>query len=393
MKYVPLILIGLLFSCNRNTEPSNTTRPDVTQIDTIACAPEYDTPLDSIIEKIDYVKLRSTENNPIGEVDALWITPDNIVVADYNLSKSIFIFDRLGRLQATISRLGRGPQEYLSIFDVVLTPDRQRVAVLDNHGKKILYYDLAGNFLFCKELPFYAIGMKYFDEENILMTTYGLGADDPGLASYPNNNDLLYWVDTTMRIRKSFMPNPFNKNFSCKIPLVKQFGPSRIYATLAYSDTVYRITPQGMIARYWIDLSPVGGVSNLGKEATDEKTSELIRTTIPIFMGELLESDRFIIFKPLDTPAILFSKKTSKCYYLNNGSSRVLNYHLASVDFAHEDRFITVVPAYQLCNVIKFKDSTNIELAEEIATGLTENDDPVLLFYTLKEPEADRQHK
>ena len=51
------------------------------------------------------------------------------------------------------------------------------------------------------------------------------------------------------------------------------------------------------------------------------------------------------------------------------------------------------MPAYQLCNVIKFKDSTNIELAEEIATGLTENDDPVLLFYTLKEPEADRQHK
>ena len=83
MKYFSLILIGLLFSCNRNTEPSNTTHPDVTRIDTIACAPEYDTPLDSIIEKIDYVKLRSTENNPIGEVDALWITPDNIVVADY----------------------------------------------------------------------------------------------------------------------------------------------------------------------------------------------------------------------------------------------------------------------------------------------------------------------
>lgn len=271
MKYFSLILIGLLFSCNRNTEPSNTTHPDVTQMDTIACAPEYDTPLDSIIEKIDYVKLRSTENNPVGEVDALWITPDNIVVADYNLSKSIFIFDRLGQLQATISRLGRGPQEYLSISDVTLTPDRQRVAVLDNHGKKILYYDLAGNFLFRKELPFYVIGMKYFDEENILMTTYGLGADDPGLASYPNNNNLLYWVDTTMRIRKSFMPNPFNKNFSCKIPLVKQFGPSRIYATLAYSDTVYRITPQGMIARYWIDLSPVGGSIQSGKRGNRRK--------------------------------------------------------------------------------------------------------------------------
>ena len=388
MKYFSFIIVYLLFSCSRNTEASNTALQNVDQMDTILCAREYNTLLDSIIEKIDYVKLRSTKNNPVGAIDALWVTPDHIVVADYNLSKSIFVFDRQGQLQATISRSGRGPQEYQSIFDVVLTPDQQRVAVLDNYGKKILYYDLAGHFLFQKNLPFYAISMKYFDDENILLATYGLGADDPGLASYPNNNDLLYCVDTTMRIRRSFMPNPFNKNFSSKIPIVKQFDPSRIYATLAYADTVYQITPQGMIARYWIDLRPVGGVSNLGKDGTNEKTSELIRASTPIFMGDFLENDHFIIFEPFNTQSILFFKETKRCYYLNSGSSRALNSHLASADFAYEDRFITVVPAFRLCNVIKFKDSTNRNLAEEIATGLTEDDDPVLLFYTLKEPDA-----
>lgn len=388
MKYFSLILIGLLFSCNRNTEPSNTTHPDVTRIDTIACAPEYDTPLDSIIEKIDYVKLRSTENNPIGEVDALWITPDNIVVADYNLSKSIFIFDRLGRLQATISRLGRGPQEYLSISDVTLTPDRQRVAVLDNHGKKILYYDLAGNFLFRKELPFYPLHMRYLDEENILLTTYGLEEKDPGLASYAHNKDLLYCMDTTMQIRKSFMPNQFSEELSswCS-PNIKQFDDGRVYATHVYSDTVYQVTPEGLIARYWIDLSPVGGVANFWHGLTKEKLMSMQEQTK--FGGEFLENDRFAFFRILGSePTILHSKKSGKNYYLSNRSFTVLGGYVRTVTFAYGDQFIKVVPAYRLSKVEEYVDQTYMDLAKEIATDLNEDDDPVLLFFTLKEPDT-----
>ena len=380
--FIAALLLG---SCNQNAEVTNLSSNYT--IDTIVSASTSDTPLDSIIAKIEYVKLKSTEEHPVGGIDNLLITPEHIIVADYNLAKSIFIFDRQGVIQTVISRHGRGPQEYLSIFDVVLTPDQKRIAVLDNYGKKILYFDLAGNFLFHKDTPFYPIFFKYLDDENMLMVTYGLGADDPGLVSYPHNNDLLYCTDTTMQIKKSFMPNQFSKEFgaSCT-PKVKQFN-SRVFASHIYSDTIYQVTPERMIPKYWIDLSPVDGIANFWKEMTPEKHETILNEIF--FNGDFLENDHFAIFRPFgDIPNILFSKETKKCYYLGKSSSSVLGIYVGSVRFAYKDQFITVVPAVELCGGPKIRnaDQKYQKLEEEIKTGLTENDDPVLLFYTLKEP-------
>ena len=394
MKYIYIIfafyIVSLFESCDKSTKMSEqNTVFDTSQMDTIICAKEYNTSLDSIIAKIEYVKLQSMENFPVGEIDNLLITPEHIIVADYNLAKSIFIFDRQGMIQTVICRHGRGPQEYLSIFDVVLTPDQKRIAVLDNYGKKILYFDLAGNFLFHKDTPFYPIFFKYLDDENMLMVTYGLGADDPGLVSYPYNNDLLYCVDTTMQIKKSFMPNQFSKEFgaSCT-PKVKQFNNNQVFASHIYSDTIYQVTPEGMIPKYWIDLSPVDGIANFWKEMTPEKHETILNEIF--FNGDFLENDHFAIFRPFgDIPNILFSKETKKCYYLGKCSSSVFGIYVGSVRFAYKDQFITVVPAFELCGGPKIRnaDQKYQKLEEEIKTGLTENDDPVLLFYTLKDPE------
>ena len=391
MKFYSFIIVGLLsISCGRTEKQTGrVTVQDVSHMDTIVCAPEEDTPLESIIEKIEYVKLRSTKNNPVGAIDALWVTEDHIIAADYNQSETIFVFDRQGQLQAAISRKGRGPQEYLSIMDVTLTPDRKRIAVLDNHGKKILYYDLSGNFLFRKELPFYPLRIRYLDEENILLTTYGLEEQDPGLASYPHNKDLLYCMDTTLQIRKSFMPNQFSRELSgwCS-PKVKQFDDDRVYATHVHSDTVYQVTPEGLIARYWIDLSPIGGVSNFWDGLTQEKHKSMLQQTK--FGGDFLENDRFAFFSILGSePTILYCKESGKCYYLSNRSFTVLGGYVRTVEFVYGDQFIKVVPAYQLSEAVEFVNRTYLDLAKEIATGLSEDDDPVLLFFTLKEPEVE----
>lgn len=380
------IVTLLLGSCNRNADITNSSSDY--SMDTIVCASTSDTPLDSIIAKIEYIKLKSTEEHPVGEIDNLLITPEHIIVADRHLAKSIFIFDRQGKIQTVISRHGRGPQEYLSIFDVVLTPDQKRIAVLDNYGKKILYFDLAGNFLFHKDTPFYPIFFKYLDDENMLMVTYGLGADDPGLVSYPHNNDLLYCTDTTMQIKKSFMPNQFSKEFgaSCT-PKVKQFN-SRVFASHIYSDTIYQVTPERMIPKYWIDLSPVDGIANFWKELTPEKQEDIINEVF--FNGEFLKNDHFAIFQPLgnNIPKILFSKETKKCYYLGKNSSTALGIYVGSVRFAYKDQFIAVVPAFRLYEDSKrrYVNQRYLKLIQEIGIGLAGNDDPVLLFYTLKEP-------
>ena len=88
--FISLFVFALYFgSCNRNADMSNRNAAmDSSQMDTIVCAGEDDTPLDSIIAKIEYVKLRSREDHPVGAIDNLMITPDHIIVADYNLSRT-----------------------------------------------------------------------------------------------------------------------------------------------------------------------------------------------------------------------------------------------------------------------------------------------------------------
>ena len=221
----------------------------------------------------------------------------------------------------------------------------------------------------------------------MLVVTYGLGADDPGLASYPHNRDLLYCVDTMMRIRKSFMPNQFSRELSsyCS-PNVRQFNNNRVYATHIYSDTVYQVTPEKMIPRYRIDLSPVDGIANFWEGLTPEKHKA--RMDKSFFTGNFFEDDRFAIFQLFGgVPLVLFSKETKRCYYLGKRSSTALGLYVGSVEFAYKDRFITVMPAYQLLHITdSFADQRYQKLAAEIAAGLTEDDDPVLLFYTLREP-------
>ena len=103
------IVTLLLGSCNRNADITNSSSDY--SMDTIVCATTSDTPLDSIIAKIEYIKLKSTEEHPVGEIDNLLITPEHIIVADRHLAKSIFIFDRQGMIQTVICRHGRGPAQ------------------------------------------------------------------------------------------------------------------------------------------------------------------------------------------------------------------------------------------------------------------------------------------
>ena len=152
--------------------------------------------------------------------------------------------------------------------------------------------------------------------------------------------------------------------------------------------TIYQVTPEGMIPKYWIDLSPVDGIANFWKEMTPEKHETILNEIF--FNGDFLENDHFAIFRPFgDIPNILFSKETKKCYYLGKSSSSVFGIYVGSVRFAYKDQFIAVVPAFRLHEDSKrrYVNQRHTKLMKEIGTGLMENDDPVFLFYTLKDPE------
>ena len=163
-------------ACGRHANQPNDTSSFA--IDTITVLEDNDTPVDSIIKSIEYVKLQSFENALIGKVSKIIVTEDHIVVADTWMAKAVFIFDRKGNAQAVISRLGRGPQEYTSLDDVAVTPDQKQIAVLDNGSTKLIYYDMDGKFIKRQEIPLRTMNMEFIDDRTMLYTTYGTSKRD-----------------------------------------------------------------------------------------------------------------------------------------------------------------------------------------------------------------------
>ena len=59
--------------------------------------------------------------------------------------------------------------------------------------------------------------------------------------------------------------------------------------------------------------------------------------------------------------------------------------YVLSAEFSDKNQFISVIPAFQFLTFCP--DVPGVELRNEIKEGLTDEDNPVLLFYTLKDPE------
>ena len=384
-----LVFVSLLLFCacgNKTDSPtSSMTSTDLSRMDRVEIKDQRKIMVDSIVEKINYVKLGKTGDVLIGKVTDLLITPDHIIVGDARQAKAVFIFDRAGNSQAVISRLGRGPQEYMDLSTIFLTPDQQTIGIVDNSMKKLLYFDLRGNFIKKQDLPFSCNGIEFLDDKKMMLVSDGWADKLPALETYPNKKDLLFFTDTTLQIQSSAIVNPFDVNKFYYAPVYKKKFDDRIYVGKALGDTIYQVTADEIFPRYWIDMTAVDGVANFGKDASNEKIAQMMNN-IPLFPGNLyVESDDYALFHISGMGRVLFNKHTKKCYNIEYVSQTALGMEVLSAEFSDKNQFISVIPAFQFLTFCP--DVPGVELRNEIKEGLTDEDNPVLLFYTLKDPE------
>ena len=331
-----------------------------------------------------------TDEVLIGQVTHLLFTPDHIIVGDARNANAIFVFDREGNTQTVINRLGRGPQEYQSIADVFLTPDKKTIGIADRAAKQVLYFDMDGNFKWKTSLPFYFNKIEWLDDETMILVSDGIHIDSsPVFESYPDKEDLLFFTDTTAQnIHSSAFANPFDVDIFHFRPLdVKRFD-DRIYASKAFGDTIYQVTKESIFPRYWIDMNGINGRANFGKDITGEKLYEFPNyTNFPNVYTESDDYALFILTKENKMFPVLFNKHKKNTYNLRDGAQSALGIHLLFTKFALDNRLVAIVPAFQFLAFCP--DVPGVELRNEIKEGLTDEDNPVLLFYTLKDPEVE----
>lgn len=99
--------------------------------------------LSNYIDSVQYIPLETNINSLIGSISRIAVTPNRIFVGD-RVANCVLVFDRQGKYINKINHQGRGPEEYLRLYDFDVVEKDSLIYFYV--GNKFQVYDYAGEY-------------------------------------------------------------------------------------------------------------------------------------------------------------------------------------------------------------------------------------------------------
>lgn len=208
-----------------------------------------------IFNTVRYIPLETNSESVIGEIKKIKVTEDYIFVSDFT-SASIIIFNRKGEYVNKLSKQGRGPDEYIDIYDFD-TDKNNNIYV--GGVNKMMVYSFSGKLLRSWRLPSHCHSFSLVNEEIVL--NFGMKSN----YKFENNYYKGIITDLYGNVLKYCMP--LNKVFHEKLNSVT-YAYDNIATVTGYTllkqldNTVYNYHYKEMQAIYEIDF----GIDNFSFE-------------------------------------------------------------------------------------------------------------------------------
>jgi hypothetical protein len=171
---IPAILLFAATGCSEHKSPAD----GLITVDVTSAYPKKELILQDFMD-VEYVPLETTDEF-ITEGFVQAVGRNSIVVKNRVNDGDIFIFDRkTGKGLRKINRKGQGGEEYVHILGITLDEDNHEMFVNDHLSRKILVYDLEGNFKRSfkhKEGAMYS-EIYHFDQGNLICYDGFIGND------------------------------------------------------------------------------------------------------------------------------------------------------------------------------------------------------------------------
>jgi hypothetical protein len=192
------IILSFLFGC------SNTGAPDIPVIDikkTIGSGQILD--LADYVDSIHYVKLNTTDENLVAEIESILYEDEIFVLSDDSYKVKIFHED--GTFGQNVGKRGQGPHEYQFCNGVDYLSSSKEI--LFHAGEKLLFYDKEGNYK--REVKLYGQDNQLFYRKILYLnpTLYVADVVSYDIASSKN----VFFNDSLQIIKKTPQNNPPDK--------------------------------------------------------------------------------------------------------------------------------------------------------------------------------------
>jgi hypothetical protein len=141
---------------------------DFITVDVTASYPKKELILQDFMD-VEYIPLE-TNDTFLTQGFVQDINKDIIAVKNYTNDGDIFIFNRSGKGLKKINRKGEGSEEYLRVASIVMDENKGEILVNNATAKKIVVYNMNGNFkrsFKYKDGAYYSY-MYDFDQENLI---------------------------------------------------------------------------------------------------------------------------------------------------------------------------------------------------------------------------------
>ena len=172
LKALSCFFLPFMFLISCTESKKQTINADLTVIDFEALSEED--LITKNIKNIDFIKLETNDSCLIRGIVTLEIDVkrDRIFLLDAN--KKIFVFDIDGKFLNTIGSIGTGPNEQLSVVDIFLDKENERIGLVDVYRSSFFYYSYSGKFLKEEKIDSEIITCSdrysYINENTILLT-------------------------------------------------------------------------------------------------------------------------------------------------------------------------------------------------------------------------------
>ncbi len=379
MIFISSFLMIFLSACLENKQAD-----DFVTIDVTANYPLKELILQDFMD-VEYIPLETTDS--ILCSGSVWHVGENLILATNHASDgNIFLFDRkTGKSIRKINHKGQSGEEYTSALGFVLDEENDELYVSDTYARKIVVYDLEGNFK--RRISWeddYMFGEIFnFDKEYLIC----LNIDNPTVRS--TESFVLISKQNGHMIEKIQIPFKDKKSIIIRTPaddsgMYYAYAPSTSHPLIPYfnnyvlaeysADTVYQYTPNGAMGPI---IARTPSVQTLNPE---------------VFLFPTLFTDRYYFVEAVEKTMefnatdIVYDKQENKLfrYKVYNGDysykqeaflkSRPLNSKIPTSQF---------LEAWEL--VEKYKEGKLKGKLKEIASNLEEDDNPVIMLIKHKE--------
>lgn len=203
----------------------------------------------SLIKDCKIISLETRDSVLIGRIDKAIVFHERLYVGDFSKTNAVYIFDMQGKFQHKINRQGRGPEEYISLYDMFIDPRTGELKLLSRMDRRILAFSEDGKvFNGVQKMP------KMFMELVPSQSGYvGFSANYSEDRANPFN---LWLLDQDLQIvGKEFRIDPaWESKWSSSVTVFSSFKDTVFYIPAIRDFRVYKLDGGHFTLGYSVDF-------------------------------------------------------------------------------------------------------------------------------------------